>query len=57
MRGDILKDTNGTWQVLWDEREASFYIYNKKRDCYLSPFIGLFEVIGNIHENKDLLEG
>lgn len=55
--GDILKDYNGIWQVLWDEKEAAFYLYNKKRDFYLSPFIGEFEVIGNIHENPELLEG
>ena len=51
--GDFLKDHNGIWQVLWDEKEAAFYIYNKKRDFYLSPFIGEFEIIGNIHENKE----
>lgn len=50
--GDILKDHNGIWQVLWDEKEAAFYLYNKKRDFYLSPFIGEFEVIGNIHEKE-----
>lgn len=54
--GDFLKDHNGIWQVLWDEKEAAFYIYNKKRDFYLSPFIGEFEIIGNIHENKELLK-
>jgi len=54
--GDFLKDHNGIWQVLWDEKEISFYLYNKKRDFYLSPFIGEFEVIGNIHENKELLD-
>ena len=54
--GDFLKDHNGIWQVLWDEKEAAFYLYNKKRDFYLSPFIGEFEVIGNIHENADLLQ-
>ena len=53
--GDFLKDHNCIWQVLWDEKEAAFYLYNKKRDFYLSPFIGEFEVIGNIHENVDLL--
>ena len=54
--GDFLKDHNGIWQVLWDEKEAAFYIYNKKRDFYLSPFIGEFEIIGNIHDNEELLK-
>lgn len=50
--GDFLKDHNGIWQVLWDEKEAAFYLYNKKRDFYLSPFIGDFKIIGNIHEKE-----
>ena len=54
--GDFLKDHNGIWQVLWNEKEAAFYLYNKKRDFYLSPFIGEFEVIGNIHTDKKLLD-
>lgn len=54
--GDFLKDHKGIWQVLWHEKEAAFYIYNKKRDFYLSPFIGEFEIISNIHENPELME-
>lgn len=54
--GDFLKDHNGIWKVLWNEKEAAFYLYNKKRDFYLSPFIGEFEVIGNIHENTEILK-
>ena len=53
---DLLKDYNGIWQVKWHNEEGAFYIWNKKRDFYLSPFIGEYEIVGNIHENPELLE-
>lgn len=53
---DLLKDNNGIWQVKWNNEEGAFYIWNKKRDFYLSPFIGKYEIIGNINENPELLE-
>ena len=53
---DLLKDNNGIWQVKWNNEEVAFYIWNKKRDFYLSPFIGEYEIVGNINENPELLE-
>lgn len=53
---DLLKDYNGIWQVKWNNEEGAFYIWNKKRDFYLSPFIGEYEIVGNINEDPELLE-
>ena len=53
---DLLKDHNGIWQVKWNNKEAAFYLWNKKRDFYLSPFIGEYEIVGNIHETPELAE-
>ena len=51
----MLKDHNGIWQVKWNNKEGAFYIWNKKKDFYLSPFIGEYEIVGHIHETPELL--
>lgn len=60
--GDILDDTHGrigiqqsTRVVRWNDEEAGFGLYDaKNRQIWWKPH--LFEVIGNIYENRSLLE-
>lgn len=67
--GDILKGSNGsvngslcefTWVVKWLKQKARFYLpvwaYDKDGN-YSDDWSHWFEVVGNIHENADLLEG
>ena len=59
--GDIVDDTHGrigiqqsTRVVRWNEEEVGFGLYDdKNRQIWWKPH--LFEVIGNIYENRSLL--
>ena len=59
---DIVKDINGHYgYIKWDSEELKYFVY-KRLGCvpYLTPCSMVhsyeYEVVGNIHENKDLLE-
>jgi len=61
--GDILASGEGRVPTLveWVKEDCGFYIFNLQRnrernrfDKYFKPFVG--EVIGNIHDNPELLE-
>lgn len=56
--GDIL-DVNGyAYACRWDEGNVEFGLYNKYESIGIA-YIGAFnsEVIGNIHDNPELLDG
>lgn len=69
--GDIFRNTinGGTWRVSWDEDDATFWVDSGIDGCSLGEFnydrrereCGFIrkncEVIGNIHENLELLKG
>lgn len=53
--GDIvLKSDGDIYEVFWDEKMLGFYLQDKIVETVL--YKGDVEVIGNIHENADLLE-
>ena len=61
--GDILKCKlyNGKYEnyiVLWDEKEGMFTSLNKYKTNFIDCAIwSKFEVIGNIYDNPELIEG
>jgi uncharacterized phage protein (TIGR01671 family) len=61
--GDIVKTKDDTLKVFWNSSTASFDVEFSGGDCEpLVPFYGEWypdqhEVIGNIHENPELLKG
>lgn len=69
--GDIFRNTinDGTWRVSWDKKGAAFWVDSGVAGCSLGEFdydrgekeYGFIskncEVIGNIHENGELLGG
>ena len=61
--GDILKCKlyNGKYEnylVVWDKEDACFDALNSDKSNFMSPSIWHeFEIIGNVYENKELLEG
>lgn len=64
--GDIVKWVNEKFVVIWDEWKWSLrdgegkYYYNAYADCPSCPFYAgadSVEIIGNKHENPELLQG
>lgn len=60
--GDILQDCEQKIIVVFDEERHCFMFKYQKTHAYkpiscLDVLDGDFEVIGNIHENRDLIEG
>jgi uncharacterized phage protein (TIGR01671 family) len=54
--GDIILTQHNNYPVEWDDTEAMFKAETGM--AYLSVYSwGRYEVIGNIHENKELLDG
>ena len=57
--GDIATSIDGTFLVVWDEEKAAFVMqfYTYPNEClYLEEMWGDSRVIGNIHDNPELLE-
>jgi hypothetical protein len=56
--GDITKDPDGNvFEVVWNKGAASFELQNKiSHFLFVQRYIDMFEVIGNIHDNPDLLQ-
>lgn len=59
--GDLLQDSKGECcRVEWNEKEAHFGLYTN-RQFELTDFVWMrgedLEVIGNVHENSELLKG
>ena len=60
--GDIVKDINGHYgYIKWDNEVLRYFVHKRVGivPCWVScPMFHLdeYEVVGNIHENKDLLE-
>jgi uncharacterized phage protein (TIGR01671 family) len=60
--GDIIFIKGEKWRVIWDDENCAFFFSNLK-EVYHQPifpdfYIGTddFKVIGNIHENPELLK-
>ena len=61
--GDIVKNIEGvneTAVCVWDESNAEFDFRCKDGRCTrdnVKSWLEMYEVVGNIHENKELLDG
>lgn len=54
--GDILKCGEYLYSVKWSDSVASFVLLNKKRPFFIILEKHEREVVGNIHENPELLK-
>lgn len=54
MRGDIIRVEDNTCKVEWEEENARYNVSGYGEIAYLT--YNEIEVIGNIHENPELLE-
>jgi uncharacterized phage protein (TIGR01671 family) len=62
--GDILSCGNGQvpTEIMWSEENHAFYAFNLKRkeyhrlDKFFNRFVGDSVVIGNIHDNPEMIE-
>ena len=56
--GDITKDPDGNvFEVVWNKGATSFELQNKiSHFLFVQRYIDMFEVIGNIHDNPELME-
>jgi|LSQX01.3.fsa_nt_gb hypothetical protein len=56
--GDAIKDPDGNvFEVVWNKGAASFELQNNiSHFLFVQRYIDMFEVIGNIHDNPELLE-
>lgn len=56
--GDIVENNDDLYTVEWSEDDASFVLNGDGVQASFDNFCGYeLEVIGNIYENKELLEG
>lgn len=58
--GDIVKLYNQNYKIIYEQRGAYFGLYISKNETYylndINTQISNMEIIGNIYENKELLE-
>jgi hypothetical protein len=57
--GDILKSIDGIFLVCWDEEKSAFvmrFLEYPYETLYLEEMYDDAEIIGNIHDNPELLE-
>lgn len=60
--GDIIFINGEKWLVIWDDENCAFFFSNLKEEYHQPIFPDFymgaedFKVIGNIHENKELLK-
>lgn len=60
--GDLIFINGEEWQVIWVDEDCSFFFSNLKEEYHQPIFPDLyigtedFKVVGNIHENPELLK-
>ena len=55
--GDILKFRSGIYSVEWDNEHSKFLQRNGQFSRELHIWIAKSEIVGNIHDNPELLKG
>lgn len=56
--GDVVKDDNGVYQIMWSEEIAGFMLVGNDGSIAMGgPYMSdTFELLGNIYENPELLD-